>query len=222
MYHAHASFRREFGLLPALVRSASAGDAEHALTAVKHMKLLSGLLHHHHSAEDRVLWPLLLTRAPKEIDPVVHLVEEQHRGVEDMLEEVDQRLEAGADSVTGTGGEAFAQALQRLAVALYEHMHLEERLVLPVVARHVFASEWDTMTEGIEDTLTPDIAPILFGMTLYETDMKAVSPRIPQVMLELAPKAYAAYAERLHGTPSPPRSTDLVLSTPDIRVIAHG
>jgi hypothetical protein len=98
-------------------------------------------------------------------------------------------------------------------------MDLEERLVLPVVERHVFTSEWDSMAEGMEEALTPDIAPVLFGMTLYETDMEEVSERIPPVMLELAPKAYAAYAEYLHGTPTPPRSTDLVLTTPDIRVI---
>ena len=35
-------------------------------------------MHHHHSAEDAVLWPLLLARAPKEVDAVVQLAEGHH------------------------------------------------------------------------------------------------------------------------------------------------
>ena len=55
----HIVFRREFGLLPDLVQSHT--------------------LRHHHYAEDEVLWPLLLARAPKEVDPVVHLAEGHHQ-----------------------------------------------------------------------------------------------------------------------------------------------
>jgi len=43
--------------------------------------------------------------------------------------------------------EALAAALGRLAVALFEHMGLEEKPVLPLVERHIFASEWEKMVE---------------------------------------------------------------------------
>jgi hypothetical protein len=87
MYKVHAMFRREFALLPALVRSVAAKDRERAEIVADHIRLVSLLLHHHHSGEDAVLWPLLLTRAPREIDPVVHLVEDQHQTIEDVLTE---------------------------------------------------------------------------------------------------------------------------------------
>ena len=94
MYKVHAMFWREFALLPALVRSVAAEDQERAEIVADHIRLVSLLLHHHHSGEDAVLWPLLLTRAPREFDPVVHLAKEQHQTIEDVLTETSALLAA--------------------------------------------------------------------------------------------------------------------------------
>jgi len=60
MYLVHAVFRREFALLPGLVRAVAAGDVERAGIVADHAELLTVLLHEHHSAEDAMLWPRLL------------------------------------------------------------------------------------------------------------------------------------------------------------------
>jgi len=43
------TLRREFGLLPGLVRSVSAKDEERVRIVADHVTLLCGFLHHHHS-----------------------------------------------------------------------------------------------------------------------------------------------------------------------------
>src|SRR5882762_8864155 len=73
MYAAHTAFRREFGLLPALVRNVAAHDNDRVRVVTDHIKLLNHFLQEHHAAEDAFPWPKLLARAPKETDPVVHL-----------------------------------------------------------------------------------------------------------------------------------------------------
>src|SRR5580698_5857920 len=60
MYMAHTMFRREFGLLPALIGGVSAADAARAQVVAQHFELIQSVLHHHHHAEDVYLWPRVL------------------------------------------------------------------------------------------------------------------------------------------------------------------
>ena len=218
MYAVHAMFRREFALLPGLVRSVLAKDEERAQVVAGHIRLLNVVLHHHHSAEDAVLWPRLLVRAPKEIDPVVHLVEGHHERIEDLLAEAGMRLSDWTDGAATEDGQALADTLQRLAVALYEHMGLEEELILPVVERHIFASEWNEMVGQVAAGLSPDIGPVVAGMLMYEAGLDALPQQMREAVARVAPQAYADHSERVHGTRTPARTTDIVIGTPFVGV----
>ena len=93
MYTVHMMFRREYALLPGLVRAVAATDEERARVVADHVRLVNLILHHHHSAEDATLWPALLTRTPRETDSVIHLLEGQHNGLDVLLDEVSKRLD---------------------------------------------------------------------------------------------------------------------------------
>jgi hemerythrin-like domain-containing protein len=218
----HDMFRREFALLPALIETVPAAEAERRRTVADHVRLLCGVLHHHHSAEDAVLWPLLLSRAPREIDPVVHLAEGHHQAIAGLLTEVGELLDAWTDGAA-YGREAFALApltlaLRRLAVAAHEHMALEERLVLPLAGRYIFASEWEQMTQQSAAGIDPENLIVVVGMVMYEHGAELLPPMIPTAMIEAAPKEYAAYCERVHGTATPPRSAEVTIGTPFVGV----
>lgn len=60
----HRVFRREFGLLPLMVRGAADGDVRAAVRIAAHAREMTDALHHHHHNEDELLWPRLLQRAP--------------------------------------------------------------------------------------------------------------------------------------------------------------
>lgn len=208
MYTAHIFFRREFGLLPDLVRSVAPGDAERAKVVADHAALLRSLIHHHHQAEDEILWPLLLARAPKEVDPVVHLAEGHHEHIGTLLSGAGAPLADWAGGADPEDGAVLALALQELAVVLFGHMSLEEQLVLPVVERHVLASEWAELEERALGPVAPRDVPLVLGMALYEGDEEIVPEPLRADLLPVAPQAYADYAERVYGTRTPPRARD--------------
>jgi hypothetical protein len=112
------------------------------------------------------------------------------------------------------------KTLQRLAVALNEHTGMEERLVLQVVERHVFASEWQVMEEHAATHIEPEVAPLVVGMVMYEAEPEAVPQDMLAIFGEMGPKVYAAHCELVHGTPTPPRTTDVVIGTPYVGVAA--
>src|SRR5215472_7521004 len=89
MYVVHTMFRREFGLMAALVRGVTAGDTERAQIVAEHIELMNGVLHHHHAGEDKHLWPRLVHRGSEEVTPVVHLMKDQHEGIGKTIDEID-------------------------------------------------------------------------------------------------------------------------------------
>ena len=59
MHMAHAALRREFRLLPDVIRSVAPGDTRRAEVVGAHAALMCRVLHAHHEGEDRLLWPKL-------------------------------------------------------------------------------------------------------------------------------------------------------------------
>lgn len=67
MHLLHKMFRREIGLLPALVRRVASNDTERSAVIAHHAGLVPSMLHHHHSGEDAHAWPKLLERVPEDV-----------------------------------------------------------------------------------------------------------------------------------------------------------
>lgn len=162
MYMAHTMFRREFGLLPALIGGVGAADVARARIIEQHFELIQMVLHHHHQAEDVYLWPRLLARAARDAEPVVAAMEAQH-------------------------GE-LGKLLHDLTVGL---------------------RDW-------QETADPVRMPLLFGLLAYEGDpevtqevIEHMPPEIGTAMAILSSEAFAQYAKRVHGTPTPAKSGEL-------------
>lgn len=213
MFVVHNAFRREFGLLPDLIGSVQPQDADRRRVVAGHIRMLCDLLHHHHTAEDDVLWPLLLARAPKEIEPVVRLVEGHHQNIDTLMSDLRDQLSAwsSADRLESEfAGDQLTRTLQRLLAALNEHMELEEKLVLPVAERHVFATEWAEMESHAAAGLAPEDAPVIVGMVMYGSSAEILPAQLPGAVVQAGPQAYAAHCERVYGAPTPPRPTEPV------------
>lgn len=137
----HRVFRRELRLLPTLVRQAS-GDRGRAARVRAHAEELLGLLHHHHTGEDELVWPRLRARVALERG-LVDRMEAQHDEVSALVADVVTGLAAwGGDP---DRGRALAGVLLQLHEALVAHLDEEERSVLPLVARTFTQAEWDEL-----------------------------------------------------------------------------
>ena len=142
----HRVFRREFRLLPQMVRAVPSGDTARARVVAAHCAEMVEALHHHHGGEDDLVWPLLRERAALQA-PLVERMEQQHEVVASLLEQaVDLTGRWAADPRAGYG-DALVEVLTQVSAALDEHLDEEERTVLPLVAQHLTVKEWGQLAE---------------------------------------------------------------------------
>jgi hemerythrin-like domain-containing protein len=206
MIAVHSAFRREFRLAPGLVRAVAPGDVSRAEVVAEHLELIATFLHHHHDGEDRLLWPKLLERVPAELAPTVALMERQHEGVHEVIEEMTAALARWRDAAAEADRDELADALDRLHALLVEHLGAEEQHILPLASSSLTAAEWGELGEDGMAAQAKSKLPMIFGMIMKDADpevirgMLANAPLVPRLMLPfVGPRAYARYARRIHG-----------------------
>ena len=210
----HNMFRREFALMPGLVGAVVAGDHDRAQIIGDHVQAVIALLHDHHTHEDEDIWPLLLDRCTPAAR-LVGLMQGQHHQVATLLHEVDEALSIWRNAVTVESREALADVLGRLIPALTEHLSAEEDRVVPLMDQYITVAEWHPPMRS-ELAADPAQSPLTIGLLMYEGDPHSIDKFIaarpadarPGIR-QLAAKTFADHCQRVHGTATPPRSTEL-------------
>ena len=87
---------------------------------------------------------------------------------------------------------------------------------MPLMEHHVTAAEWNEFLKNESAAFDPDHLPLMLGMLMYEGDPESVeqviatmSAETGPVIRQLAAPTFAAHSLRVHGTATPPRSTEL-------------
>lgn len=110
----------------------------------------------HHPKEDRYLFRLLRTRYPL-ASPLIDRLETEHRAGAEKIRLLEQALaryqQGGASEFSG-----FAAAVEAYAAFHWDHMHAEEKELLPLAEKHLTAGDW----EAIDAAFTGHTDP-LFG-----------------------------------------------------------
>lgn len=212
MYAAHMVLRREFRLLPDLIRTVQPGDARRSEVVGAHAALVCDILHLHHEGEDLLLWPLLLERAGQEAAAIVPTMEKQHHTIGQAHEEAMNLLPSWRATAQRADAEALADVIEQLTGSLVEHLALEEKEILPLTEKYLTASEWKRLGEHGLGKTPKKTLPLIFGMVMYEGDpavIKEVLAGAPLparlLMPAIGPRVYAGHAKRVHGTSTPPR-----------------
>ncbi|MGN6611303.1 MAG: hemerythrin domain-containing protein, partial [Angustibacter sp.] len=207
----HRFLRREFRLLPGVIGRVDDGDVLRATTVADHVELLTSVLHHHHTAEDDCLWPLLLERVPDELAPLVQLMEAQHHRVDELLQVIAAAVPPWRASAADGERDLLVGLLTELSAGLDEHMEAEEDHILPIAARTVSEAEWHAVGEAATAHHDKSIMPLLLGMIRYEGDPEVVAAMLakaPRLVRLLAPalsgRAFRKHALAVHGTATPP------------------
>ena len=199
----HRVFRREFRMLPELVREVAPGDTARAAVLAEHGRLLLKGLHGHHTSEDLLLWPKLLDRCAPDAE-LVHRMEAQHDRVHDAIERIGPALQRWEAEARPAVTEEVAAAFDDLRVALLEHLDDEEREILPMAARHITQAEWNELGEhGVGET-KKRLLPILFGAVAEEAtpeEMVHILSTVPApvrfLLRTVFAKQYARYISRV-------------------------
>lgn len=140
----HRMFRREFGLLPGLVRDVRIADLDRARVVADHAEDMLTRLHTHHTGEDESLWPRLLERARPDAD-LIERMQAQHELVATAIERSTELLPRWRATAEADLREELAEILTQLATQLVAHLDEEEANVLPLVRRYISVAEWDEL-----------------------------------------------------------------------------
>ena len=165
----HKALRRELSLLPGIVGAVAAGDRRRSARIGRHARLVLTFLREHHDSEDRLLWPVLRSRAPRS-GLMVGIVEEQHRLIADLS--VDCQPEFTSWSHTGDPDQRnrIVEELSELGRALLASLDFEESNMFPAIRQHFSVHEWSELQkQAIDNSASgPRARLILAGVALED------------------------------------------------------
>jgi iron-sulfur cluster repair protein YtfE (RIC family) len=206
----HRVFRREFHGLVALIDGVPEAGVARARIVGHHLSFMLSALHHHHAAEDDQVWPVLQSRAASSHADIERMVNE-HAAIAATVRRVETLLAPWTRSADRQHGQLLVAAVAELSKLLDEHLDDEERVVVPIIERHLNDDEWQAMLDqGASYISGRNLyrGIVMGGMVLStasDDERRAFlsNMRIPQRwMVQLfGPPAAAKYGRRLRGAP---------------------
>lgn len=164
----HRVFRREFRMAPALVRAVAPGDTARAEILADHLGNVAHGLHHHHTGEDELLWPLMLARVSMRAE-LINRMEAQHERLHAPLARIEELLPRWRTRALAADRDELADVLAEASAALDEHLADEEREILPLVEEYITPAEWHALGERGKTSLPKGkMALVFLGAILEE------------------------------------------------------
>jgi iron-sulfur cluster repair protein YtfE (RIC family) len=122
-----------------LARTPAAIGAQRVPALTTHVTYLAREIHHHHTREDEVLWPVIQAAAGQAVD--LAAFSDDHKLLDPVLTRLRETVVAFA-AQPPVRIAALATAAAELSAMLHEHIPEEERDVFPVIRTYVPAGAW--------------------------------------------------------------------------------
>ncbi len=206
----HRVFRREFRDMSDLIDGVAAGDLARAQVVGDHLAFILAALHHHHAAEDELLWPKLKTRVRgRQAD--LHRMVEEHNGIAAAVEHTESLLSTWTKSADPALSRQLLAAVAELSTQVDQHLEDEERNVLPIIEEHLTRKEWAAVVKRGASFLSA--RNLRLGIVLGWSVLEGATPDERRIFLSGVPlpqrlivqlfgaRAAAVYDRRLHGSP---------------------
>lgn len=150
----HSIFRTELKFAPDLIRGVEPGQRGRLKRVAGHIANVLAALHHHHMAEDELLWPKLHDRIPMRAQDIQRM-ETEHEFIAKSVFGVKLRL---AEWIAATGStrqfaiqsrasEMLVSEIEALGELVSDHLTAEEELVVPLINENMCDAEWRAVTE---------------------------------------------------------------------------
>ncbi|MFC6288186.1 hemerythrin domain-containing protein [Nocardioides sp. GCM10027113] len=150
----HRIFRRQLTEVRMLVAATPAAGTSRVGAVADHLGFLLHELHLHHTTEDDLVWPRLLERCGLDA-PLVKRMEEQHQQIDLSVAAVRTALAAWRSGPTTATSAGLADRLDEFLLVLEAHLDEEERVVVPLIDRHLTPAEWQEVGERAFEKFTP-------------------------------------------------------------------
>lgn len=203
----HQYYRREFTLAPQIVRDLDPADNRRRQAAQEWFAGTLLAMHHHHIAEDELMYPLMQGHTPQEL---LDLMEVQHQAVDRGVRAVEAKLAAWiADEPESA--ENLAQAFDELRPVLIKHLDDEERLIVPLIAESVTAEDYRLMGTSGNDRYEPHYLMMSFGAMIEQCSaqdadfmLSHLTPEVRNSWYDHVGGEYRALMALLRGPLRPP------------------
>ena len=177
MYVMHHAFRRDLNRFVSAVAETPLEDRETWKALAARWDRFFTILHHHHSVEDRFIWPFLMQRADAGEREILEAMEEEHSHIDPLLASVADGFTALAGDRFPTGADDLRAALRVRMVAtrdsLARHLEHEETEAIVVLQRHSTTADWHRIEKDeIGKDKIPVPMPFVVGWCAEEVPSK--------------------------------------------------
>jgi len=200
---AHRAMLRDLDRCAALAEGLAASgtelDRKRAAAIAGYLTDFCDSIHHHHSAEDDVLWPVLERAAGPHVD-LTELADD-HSALDPKLARI--RSGAAALRTARVVPAELAADLADLRDTLREHIADEERTIVPLLRRYVSDEEWNRVEATIRrrgakmSFEVPRILAVSTGDELAEARREGGLP--VALMIRLMPLSFRRREARVFG-----------------------
>ena len=172
MYLAHHAFRRDLARFAVAARETpvDATDVWRAL-AVR-WEEFSGILHHHHTTEDDVLWPQLLDTVDASGDAegraTLEAMEAEHGTIDPALAACTAAFGEMAGHPCADHRNALDVRVTSVRTLLAEHLRHEETEALPLLQRTLSVEQNAAMEKAVGTAYPPRMIPFLVPWVMHE------------------------------------------------------
>jgi hypothetical protein len=172
MFLMHHAFRRDLRMFTAAAAATPLEDRATWRALEARWQGFARILHHHHSGEDRVLWPLLLARVDAAGDPAgratLEAMEAEHEEIDPMLAACAEGLARLAAVPDADSRAALVVRLAATRERLGAHLGHEERDALALVQRHLSQQEWHALDKEFAKDYKPSDILLALPWALHE------------------------------------------------------
>ncbi|MGY1600955.1 hemerythrin domain-containing protein [Geodermatophilus sp. SYSU D00815] len=159
MYVMHHAFRRDLERFPTAVRRTPLDDRATWQSLARRWERFGMVLHHHHSIEDRTLWPPLLARIDGQgaaaDRATLEAMQAEHETIDPQLAACAAGFAAMAQQPREEVREELARDLATIRDTLHRHLSHEETDALPLVQRHLPEADWLASEEAAKKSFAP-------------------------------------------------------------------
>jgi Hemerythrin HHE cation binding domain len=147
MYVLHHAFRRDLAAFAAAVPATPVDDQPTWRALSRRLALFGQALHHHHSAEDEALWPLLMARADEAGRTLLQAMEDEHGEIDPILDAVTAGLARLAVTPDADAKAALVVRVCAGKESLARHLAHEETEAIALVQQVMTDAEWRQLEE---------------------------------------------------------------------------
>lgn len=155
-----------------------------ARAVARYVNLLCDSVHHHHTTEDQILWPVIEASAGGSVD-LTELTED-HAALDPRLDRL-RALAAGFRLNVGDKESAapLAAGLTELHGLLHEHIADEEREIFPVIRQYVSVDDWAAVEKAAQRSGRMSFDGPRTVAVMTEQERVALSETVSPILLAL-------------------------------------